>query len=43
MLYGRTVQDMLDTLPPAEQAELLALVGIAAADDGHDTETEGTP
>jgi hypothetical protein len=36
-----TMQDMLDTLPPAEQAELLILIGKAAA--GHDTETGSTP
>ena len=27
-----TMQDMLDTLPPAEQAELLTLVGKAGAE-----------
>jgi hypothetical protein len=29
-----TMQDMLDTLPPDEQAELLILIGRAAAERG---------
>lgn len=41
MLYSRTVQEMLATLPPAERDELAALLGRAAADP--DTETGGTP
>ena len=33
MLVNPAAQILLDTLPPGEQAELLALVGRAAADE----------
>ena len=41
MLINPAVQEMLGTLPPAEQDELLVLIGRAGADDAWRPGEEG--